>query len=118
MRDCVANQVPVWVSRYLGNEEIVSDDGLPTGQTRRKYSEPEKIYIAVATCSGDSDVSFFGKELSYDRTMTSTDKHGIDEFSLIWIDKSPADGEANYTVERAAYGLNQHVWALKKVVGA
>lgn len=106
----------MWYATYLGEEEITID-GVKTGQTARQYSDPVLAHIAVSACAGEAEVGLLGSELDFTRTMTSTQRLPINEYSQVWIDKTPADGGANYEVKRAAFGLNQHVWALKRIVG-
>lgn len=116
MRDCKRNQRRIWYATYLGTAERIVD-GVRTGQNEPQYSSPTPAKAAVAAFRGESDVEMFGSDIQFSCTMTSVRRLPIDEYSQVWIDKSPADGAANYIVKRAAFGLNQHVWALEKVTG-
>lgn len=116
MRDCKRNQRDIWYAAYLGTAERVVN-GVRTGQNDPQYADPVHERAAVASFRGEADVEMFGSDIQYSCTMTSVRRLPIDEYALVWIGKSPADGAANYVVKRAAFGLNQHVWALAKVTG-
>ena len=107
----------IYYAAYLGKSEKLTPDGTPTGQKDLHYADPVQTRASLASAKGATDIELFGTAVEYDRTMTTVQDIPMDEYSKVWIDKPPADGDANYTVQRKAPNLNQHVWALKKVVG-
>ena len=117
MRDLRRNQQTIWYATYLGKAEKLTPQGIPTGQQEPQYAEPVSAKVSISASRGSAEVEMLGKDVEYDRTITTVQALPIDEYSKVWIDKTPADGDANYTVQRKAPNLNQHVWALKKVVG-
>lgn len=116
MRNLKRNQVPFWYSLYLTKEEILKD-GVKTGQYKEVYSDPIEAMASISSTTGGSDVELFGTAVTYDRIISSVEPLPIDEYSRIWIDKDPATGAAaDYKVKRVAPGLDQHLWAVEKVV--
>ena len=119
MRDLRRNQVPFWYSLYEGKDAILKD-GFETGQYKEKYSEPVQAIARISSATGESDVEMFGAAISYDRIITTVQDLPINEFSRLWVDVDPdasKNGEDyNYKVKRVARGLNQHLWAIEKVV--
>ena len=122
MRSLERNKRTFWHASYVGNEEILSD-GKRTGQYKVKYGNPAEARANVSAARGSLDDEHFGINADYDRTIT-TDKadFGIDESSVLWIEKTPeiaADGSTatpwDYVVVKIARSLNSTTIAIKKV---
>lgn len=116
MRDARRNQVYFWYSRYLGKEPVLKN-GFETGQNRERYSKPTQARARISSATGESEVELFGASVRYDRIISTVQNLPIDEYSRLWIDCDPATGAGpDYRVKRVAKGLNQHLWAIEKVV--
>jgi hypothetical protein len=130
MRTLEINKQTIFYALYLGKVPVLDSDGYETGDFKNGYANPVSIKIRVSPNKGESNSQAFGLSLDYDRTMTTTDKLPITEFSIIWIDSSPlleADGSLSlneldepitpheYTVVRVAKDLNVAQYAIKKV---
>ena len=122
MRSLERNKRTFWYASYAGNEEILSDRKR-TGQYKVKYGNPVEVRANVSAARGSLDDEHFGINADYDRTIT-TDKadFGIDESSVLWIEKTPeiaADGSTatpwDYVVVKIARSLNSTTIAIKKV---
>lgn len=122
MRALERNKRTFWYANYAGNEEILSD-GKRTGQYKVRYGNPVEARANVSAARGSLDDEHFGINADYDRTIT-TDKadFGIDESSVLWIEKTPeisADGSTDtpwdYVVVKIARSLNSTTIAVKKV---
>lgn len=122
MRSLERNKRTFWYASYAGNEKILSD-GKRTGQYKVKYGNPVEARANVSAARGSLDDEHFGINVEYDRTIT-TDKadFGIDESSVLWIEKTPeiaADGSTatpwDYVVVEIARSLNSTTIAIKKV---
>ena len=116
MRDLIRNQVPFWYSLYLGKEPVLVD-GFETGQYKERYSEPVRGMARISSVTGESEAEMFGASVQYDRLISTVQNLPIDEYSRLWVDSDPATGaEFDYKVKRVSKGLNQHLWAIEKVV--
>lgn len=117
MRDALRNQSKFWYSLYQGKEPVLKN-GFDTGQTREKYSEPIQASARISSATGESEVELFGASVKYDRIISTVQNLPIDEYSRLWIDCEPDEKRQNfdYKVKRVAKGLNQHLWAIEKVV--
>lgn len=122
MRSLERNKRTFWYANYAGNEEIFSN-GKRTGQYKVKYGNPVEVRANVSAARGSLDDEHFGINADYDRTI-ATDKEdfGIDESSVLWIEKTPgiaADGSTatpwDYVVVKIARSLNSTTIAIKKV---
>lgn len=117
MRDCLRNQTQFWYALYTGKEEV-EKDGKKTGQYKAIYAAPVIARAAISPSTGAAEQELFGSAVSYDRIISTVQKLPIDEYSKIWIDVEPTDSSSpeEYRVIRRAMGLNQNLWAIKKVV--
>ena len=123
MRSMERNKTTIYYALYQGKQPVLDDDGYETGEYINGYSDPIKFNIRVSPNKGNSENEVFGKNLDYDRAMSTSDKRfPIDEFSILWVDKVPViedDGTTNtphdFTVVRVAKDLNEWVYAIKKV---
>lgn len=115
MRDLKKNQIGIWYSLYSDKEPVLRD-GFETGQYKKGYSEPVFVKVSVSPSTGASEAELFGTSVQYDRVISSVQNLPINEYSRLWVEKTPADGEHDYTVKRVAAGLNQNLWAIAKVV--
>ena len=115
MRDLRKNQVSIWYALYE-RKEPVKKNGHETGQYTEIFSDPVQVWISVAPATGASEAELFGASVQYDRVLSSVRPLPIDEYSRLWVEKTPTDGDHDYVVKRVAKGLNQNLWAIAKVV--
>lgn len=116
MRNLKRNQTRFWYSLYVRKDPVLKD-GLKTGQYKEGYSDPVRAEASISSAKGGSETELFGTAVSYDRVISSVEPLPIDEFSRIWVDTDPEKGEAHdYRVKRVARGLDQHLWAIERVV--
>lgn len=116
MRTMQRNKRDVWYSLYLGETEMTDADGNYTGETAIAYADSVKIRANVSPATGYSNMEMFGNLTDYDRVVVTDDVDiPVDENSVIWIDKTPSDGEYNYVVRRVARSFNSVSIAVRKV---
>lgn len=121
MRDLKRNQRVFYYALYQGNENVVDNSGNKTGERRVAYSDPVKMYANISPANGYANAAIFGKDLQYTKTIVTCDLEcPITETSVLWIDKEPYDDQQNllpydYTVSQVARGLDNIVYAVKKV---
>lgn len=133
MRSLDRNKVDVWYALYLGKEDILDENDNSTGETRNSYGVPVLTSIRVSPNKGEAQSEAFGLNLDYDSTMITTDNLPIDEFSILWIQKTPelvsgeypidADTENlitahTHVVVRVAKDINVTQYAIKKVLAS
>ena len=96
MRDLRKNQRKMYYSLYIEQE---SDSGFDVLDTVAKYSAPIEFKASLSVGQSDSDDSPFGKDISYDRIISTVNKSlPITETSLIWYETKPVlleDGSAD-----------------------
>ena len=96
MRDLRKNQRKMYYSLYVEQENDSDFDSL---DTVAKYSAPIEFRASLSVGQSDSDDSPFGKDISYDRIISTVNKSlPITETSLIWYETKPIlleDGSAD-----------------------
>ena len=96
MRDLRRNQRKMYYSLYIEQE---NDSEFDTLDTVAKYSKPIEFKASLSVGQSDADDSPFGKDISYDRIISTVNKSlPIKETSLIWYETKPIlleDGTAD-----------------------
>ena len=96
MRDLRRNQRKMYYSLYIEQE---NDSEVDTLDTVAKYSKPIEFKASLSVGQSDADDSPFGKDISYDRIISTVNKSlPITETSLIWYETKPVlleDGSAD-----------------------
>lgn len=96
MRDLRKNQRKMYYSLYMEQE---NDSGFDVLDTVAKYSAPIEFRASLSVGQSDSDDSPFGKDISYDRIISTVNKNlPITETSLVWYETKPVlleDGSAD-----------------------
>lgn len=119
------NGVELWYALRTGEEEVRDEEtGLLTGEHRMVYSEPVKTRMSMSVSSGANNLGSqgmvtldpYGITTAYTHRLTTHDMRcPINEESLIWIRKTPADGAHNFKVVRIARSLTNLVFYVKEV---
>lgn len=125
MRLMDRNKRDMWLSKPE-RVELADDEGFGTGEYVDKWSYPESFRANYSTATGDSAMSPFGAQLSYDIAVVLDDNSlGISEGNLIWIGSQPEvadDGQpvmtGAYEVKKVAYSLSSVALALTWREGA
>ena len=87
MRDLKRNQRKMYYSLYV---EQGNDSDFDILDTVAKYSAPVEFKASLTAGKSDSDDSPFGKDISYDRIISTVKKDlPITETSLIWYGTEP-----------------------------
>lgn len=115
MRTLNRNKSTFYASYYLGNVEVVDENGFYTGERVSEYTGPEEKSGNISPASGSVIQEVFGTNISYDKVIALDDDLGIDENTHLWVDKTPEDGEYDYVVKRVATSLNSVLIAISKV---
>lgn len=123
MRDLRRNQREMYYSLYVKQENEFDFDVL---DTVARYSAPVEFRASLSAGTSDADDSPFGKDISYDRIISTVNKSlPITETSLIWYETKPVlleDGSADpssadYKVAAAPLdGLDGIRIAIKRIV--
>ncbi|HIW86613.1 MAG TPA: hypothetical protein IAA48_08985 [Candidatus Eubacterium faecipullorum] len=110
MRDLKRNQSEIWYSL------AVPDGGTDkNGNKVLTYEEPVAGRFSLSTNKGEASMEAFGRNVDYDREMTTHDmKCPINEHTRIWIG-TDKDKPYNYIVSKVAPSLNCIRYALKQV---
>lgn len=124
LKDLRLNQVPFYYQTYDGTVDEVDEDGNLTGESIPKYSNPVRVLARVSPNSGNAEDSPFGKDIVYDKTISTVQKLPIDEYSKLFIEVVPilnedgsADTEPDYICVCPKHDLQQNLWAIRKIKG-
>lgn len=117
MRSLEINKVKIWYALYLGKEDILDENGDSIGETRKAYSLPVPIKIRVTPNRGEAVNQFFGTMLDYDSIMivSEEDELPIDEYSLLWIRKTPELVDGAYPVDDSGNLITGHTHTVTMV---
>lgn len=124
LKDLRANQVPFYYQTYDGETEEVDEDGYLTGETIKSYSTPTKVFARISPNTSDVEETPFGRDLVYDKMISTVQDLPIDEFSKLFVDVVPVvnpdgstDTQPDYQVVKVARDLHQKLWAIRKLEG-
>lgn len=119
------NRVELWYALRTGEEEVRDEEtGLLTGEHRMTYSQPVKARMSMSISSGANNLGSqgmvtldpYGITTAYTHRVVTHDMNcPINEESLIWIRKTPAEGAHNFKVVRVARSLNHIIYYVKEV---
>lgn len=116
MRTLLRNRRAFYAAKYLGKEPIIDADGYDTGEKRLTYSEPVKLFGNISPAKGETETFQFGTALDYERVITLENPNAdIDEYSRLWVERSPNDGAHDYIIKSVARSLNSLSLAIKRV---
>lgn len=121
MRNMIRNAVKFHYASYIGQEYIYDEYGNETGQYKIKYGEPIEEYGNISAAVGEIQNRQFGESENYDKVIVLDKPNtNINEYSILWVDKSPFDEDGNkvshdYVVKKIARSLNSVSIAIKKV---
>lgn len=124
MRSLKKNQRPMYYASYDSEIPIVDENGNEELETMTGYTNPVIFHANLSAGKSNAEESPFGKDVSYDRIISTCDMDlPIDENSIIWVKNKPvynADGTVNgdsadYEVAAPPLdGLNSLLIAIKK----
>ena len=124
MFDLAENQREFYYQTYVGEEDEVDENGYLTGGTKIKYSNPILAKAMISENTSDVVEMPFGKDLVYDKMISTVQDLPINEYSMLFVDVVPVlkedgttDTKPDYIVKKVAKGLYQKVWAIQKVDG-
>lgn len=124
IEDLAENQVTFWYQVYEGEDYEYDDEGRRTGDKIKIYSDPIEAKARISSNTGEAANSPFGKDISYDKAISTVQKLPIDEYTLLFIDCVPELNEDGSTDSKPDYrcvcpklGLVQNVWAIEKIKG-
>ena len=124
MFDLEENQREFYYQTYIESMEEVDEDGYLTGETTSGYSNP--IWAKAMISENTSEVADapFGKDLAYDKMISTVQDLPITEQSKLFVDVVPVfnedgstDTKPDYEVVKVSKGIYQRVWAIRKVEG-
>lgn len=124
MFDLPENQREFYYQTFNGETEGLDDDGYCTGEPILSYSNPVKAKAMISENTSEVTDTPFGKDLVYDKMISTVQDLPINEYSKLFVDVVPdikedgsTDTEPDYEVVRVSKGIYQKVWAIRKVEG-
>ena len=125
LKDLKANQVGFYYQTMSDEEEELRDeDGNLTGETAYTYSNPVQEFARISPNTTDVEETPFGKDLVYDKMISTVKDLPISETSRLFIDIVPkinengsTDTEPDYEVVKVAKDMHQKMWAIRRIEG-
>lgn len=124
MFDLKENQRDFYYQTYQDSVDEVDEDGYLTGESTSGYSNPIKASAMISENTSEVTEAPFGKDLVYDKMISTVQDLPITEQSKLFVDVVPVinedgstDTEPDYEVVKVSKGIYQRVWAIRKVEG-
>ena len=124
MFDLSENQREFYYQTYQASDETYDDEGYLTGESNSSYSKPIKAKAMISENTSEVTDTPFGKDLVYDKMISTVQDLPINEYSKLFVDVVPVikedgstDTEPDYEVVRVSKGIYQKVWAIRRVEG-
>jgi hypothetical protein len=124
LKDLKANQVPFYYQNPGKEVDILDEDGYMTGETEITGGEIVKAYARISPNTADYINAPFGKDLVYDKMISTVQDLPINEETKLFIDVVPkydfngdTDTKPDYEVVRVAKDMHQKLWAIRRVEG-
>ncbi len=124
MFDLAENQKEFYYQMFKGEQEGYDDDGYSTGESQSSYSNPIKASAMISENTSEVTDTPFGRDLVYDKMISTVQDLPIDEYSKLFIDVVPVlkedgstDTKPDYVVKKVAKGIYQKIWAIQKIDG-
>lgn len=124
MVDLEENQREFYYQLYITETDELDEEGNLTGDTELVYSAPIKASAMISENTSETAEMPFGKDLVYDKMISTVQDLPIDEYSRLFIDVVPVlnedgttDTKPDYKVKKVAKGIYQKVWAIQRIEG-
>ena len=124
MRGMVRNKSKFYYASYIGETEIIDENGFNSGEYEVLYTNPIAYNGNISAAQGEMQSRQFGESESYDKVIVLDDINApIDEHSILWVDTPPhlngngtTDTPHDYIVRKVAKSLNGVSIAIRKVI--
>jgi len=124
MFDLEENQREFYYQLYVAETDGLDEEGYFTGEAKSSYTAPIKAKAMISENTSETAEMPFGKDLVYDKMISTVQDLPIDEYSRLFIDVVPVlnedgttDTKPDYKVKKVAKGIYQKVWAIQRVDG-
>ena len=116
MRTSHRDKRPVAYASYIGQTEMVDENGDYTGESDVQYSTPVKTLMNVSGGKGQADIALFGLTQNFSRTAVTQDLDtNWNTEMVMWVERDPDTEPFDYRITRVARTINQVVLALEEV---
>lgn len=119
MRTLNLNKRPVWHLEYIGEEQILDDDGLFTGEYKKKYSRPKYIKLNLYTTTSEIIEQIFGTTNNIN-IICSDESVELKKGSKIFYERpnrhTDVESEFDLEVTAVSKSLNHWSYGFKGVV--
>lgn len=124
LKDLKENQVPFYYQNPGEVKPILDEDGYDTGEVERTEGEIVREFARISPNTTDVNFQPFGKDLVYDKMISTVKDLPINEQTKLFIDVVPefhfdgsTDTKPDYEVVRVAKDLHQRLWAIRRIEG-
>lgn len=125
LKDLKENQVEFYYQTMSDDEdEVYDEDGYLTGETSYTYSNPVHAWARISPNTTEVEQTPFGKDLVYDKMISTVQDLPITETSQLFVDILPelnedgsTDTKPDYEVVKVAKDMHQKMWAIRRIEG-
>lgn len=114
MRTLDRNKQKIYFANLIGQADVIDEYGCFTGETTTEYSEPVPVKVNISPARGEASIELFGTDLNYTKTIVMDKDYGLNENSILWVDKDPSE-PYNYIVVSVAKSINSVSYAIREV---
>ena len=114
MRALDRNKQTIYYANLIGQADIIDEYGCFTGETSTEYSEPMPLKVNISPSRGEASIELFGTELNYSKTIVTDKDYGLNEHTILWVDKDPSEPH-NYILVSVAKSINSVSYAIREV---
>lgn len=98
MRTLKLNESEYWVTKSIGEVDVVDSDGYYTGEKKIEYDTPYRIKLHLYPASGEIVKRLFGEHIDLDM-ITSSTTVDLEVGTLLFKDKPIGDYYESYDYE-------------------
>lgn len=111
MRTLNLNKRPIWHIEYLGEVDILDDEGLNTGEVEKQYSEPKQIFLNLYTTTSEIIQNMFGMTNNIN-IICSDEGVKLKKGAKLFYDKpnEDVDLEVDFDLEVTAIARSLNHW--------
>ena len=103
MRTSHRDKRPVAYASYVGQTEMVDENGDYTGESDVQYSTPVKTLMNVSGGRGQADVALFGLTQNFSRTAVTQDLDTDWNTEMVmWVERDPDTEPFDYRISQVA----------------
>lgn len=117
MRTMLRNKSKFYYASFIRKEPVKDEYGNDTGEYNVIHDNPVEYFANISAAKGETTTRQFGESEAYDKVIVmGKDAPPIDEYTILWVDKTPKIDETGALVkDEDGNVLTPHDYIVKKV---